>query len=201
MARCRRRSSGSTTPTSATHDSPTWRESGMVNVGQLVRQTHGEAPGNGDGVALVGFGTHHGTVIAGEEWGAPMQRMHMADRQSRKLGGPGASSALPATGCSCSTAATTAAFPDLDQPVDHRAIGVVYRSGRRALGQLRSDDHPSSLRCVSVHRRDASSRRAAHAGHCRDRNPGDLPERHVGPPAADGTMLESPANVPRAHDS
>ena len=31
---------------------------GMVNVGQLVREAHG-----GDGVVLVGFGTHRGTVI------------------------------------------------------------------------------------------------------------------------------------------
>src|SRR5262249_3147653 len=43
---------------------------GMVNVGQLVRQLH-----DGDGVVLVGFGTHRGSVIAGKNWGAPMQRM------------------------------------------------------------------------------------------------------------------------------
>src|SRR5207249_3893362 len=42
--------------------------SGMVNVGELVREGHG-----GEGVVLVGFGSHRGTVIAGEEWGAPMQ--------------------------------------------------------------------------------------------------------------------------------
>src|SRR5256885_1404500 len=43
---------------------------GMVNVGQLVRQHHGE-----DGVVIVGFGTHRGTVIAATEWGEPMERM------------------------------------------------------------------------------------------------------------------------------
>src|SRR6266513_1407850 len=47
---------------------------GMVNVGQLVRQAHDE-----DGVVLVGFGSYHGTVIAGDEWGAPMERMRMPD--------------------------------------------------------------------------------------------------------------------------
>ncbi|HWG35168.1 MAG TPA: erythromycin esterase family protein, partial [Gemmatimonadaceae bacterium] len=43
---------------------------GMVNVGQLVRQSH-----ESEGVVLAGFATHHGTVIAGREWGAPMRRM------------------------------------------------------------------------------------------------------------------------------
>ena len=45
---------------------------GMVNVGQLVREAHGEAD-----AVLVGFGTHRGTVIAADEWGAPMERMRV----------------------------------------------------------------------------------------------------------------------------
>jgi len=45
---------------------------GMVNIGQLVRQRHGE-----DETMLVGFSTHHGQVIAGREWGAPMERMNV----------------------------------------------------------------------------------------------------------------------------
>jgi erythromycin esterase len=45
-------------------------DDGMVNVGQLAREAHGE----GD-VVLVGFGTHHGSVIAGEGWDAPMKPM------------------------------------------------------------------------------------------------------------------------------
>jgi len=39
---------------------------GMFNVGQLVRQSHDE-----DDVVLVGFGTHRGTVIAGQEHRGP----------------------------------------------------------------------------------------------------------------------------------
>ena len=42
----------------------------MVNVGQLVREGHAE-----EGVILVGFGSYRGSVIAGEEWEAPMERM------------------------------------------------------------------------------------------------------------------------------
>lgn len=45
-------------------------DDGLVNVGQLVReqQSAGE-------VAIVGFGSHRGSVIAGEEWEAPWERM------------------------------------------------------------------------------------------------------------------------------
>ena len=45
-------------------------DDGMVNVGQLVRELHA-----GEGVVLVGFGSHRGTVIAGDEWEAPMEEM------------------------------------------------------------------------------------------------------------------------------
>ncbi len=48
--------------------------SGMVNIGQLVRDRKGE-----QNVCLIGFSTHHGTVIAGEEWDAPMQVMGVPD--------------------------------------------------------------------------------------------------------------------------
>jgi erythromycin esterase-like protein len=43
---------------------------GMFNLGQLAREEHGD-----EGVVLVGFGTHEGSVIAGRSWGAPMERM------------------------------------------------------------------------------------------------------------------------------
>jgi len=41
----------------------------MVNVGQLVRERHRD-----EGVVLVGFGGHHGSVIAADEWGGPILR-------------------------------------------------------------------------------------------------------------------------------
>ena len=46
------------------------RQSKMVNLGQLVREQAGR-----DKVALVGFGTYKGSVIAAKEWGDPMERM------------------------------------------------------------------------------------------------------------------------------
>ena len=44
---------------------------GMVNVGQLARQEWDQD------VYIVGFASYVGSVIAGEEWGAPMQRMEV----------------------------------------------------------------------------------------------------------------------------
>lgn len=43
---------------------------GMVNVGELTRERHGR-----EGVVLIGFGAHRGTVIAGQAWDAPMEIM------------------------------------------------------------------------------------------------------------------------------
>jgi erythromycin esterase len=43
---------------------------GMVNVGQLVRERRGA-----EDVVLVGFGSHRGSVIAGAQWGAPIECM------------------------------------------------------------------------------------------------------------------------------
>ncbi len=45
-------------------------DDGMVSVGQLAREKYGEGH-----VVLVGFGTRSGTVIAGAEWEASLERM------------------------------------------------------------------------------------------------------------------------------
>lgn len=43
-----------------------------LNIGQLAREVYGE-----DHVALVGFGSYTGSVIAGYSWGAPMMKMNV----------------------------------------------------------------------------------------------------------------------------
>ncbi|MDR4885960.1 erythromycin esterase family protein [Fredinandcohnia sp. QZ13] len=43
---------------------------GIVNVGQLLREQAGS-----ENVYIVGFGTHHGTVIAASEWGENFEKM------------------------------------------------------------------------------------------------------------------------------
>jgi erythromycin esterase-like protein len=44
---------------------------GQLNVGQLVRERHG------DGAFLVGFSTYTGTVTAATDWGGPAERRHV----------------------------------------------------------------------------------------------------------------------------
>jgi len=93
---------------------------GMFNVGQIVRQEH-----DADDVVLVGFGTHRGTVVAGEEWGAPMRRMRVPparegsfeDAMHRSDAGD---SLLLFNG------EDDGGIGGLDEPIGHRAIGVVY---------------------------------------------------------------------------
>src|SRR5438046_6851754 len=44
---------------------------GEVNVGQLVRERFGNE------AVLIGFSTHHGTVTAASDWGAPAERKNV----------------------------------------------------------------------------------------------------------------------------
>ncbi len=104
--------------------------SGMVNVGQLVRERH-----SGEGVALVGFAGHRGTVLAGSEWGAPERVMplpvaragSLEDLLHRALGAP-ATIVLPEDrGASW-----------LGRTLGHRAVGVVYDPAREAANYVPS---------------------------------------------------------------
>jgi erythromycin esterase len=56
------------------------KDSGMYNIGQLVREARGE-----EDVVLVGFGAYSGTVIAAEEWGSPMQVMTVPRARSGSI--------------------------------------------------------------------------------------------------------------------
>ena len=93
---------------------------GMVNVGQLVRQSHERA-----GVVLVGFGTHRGTVIAADEWGEPMERMPVPSARGgsfeEAMHDAGVGDALLLF-----DASDDGGVAGLDEPLGHRAIGVVY---------------------------------------------------------------------------
>jgi erythromycin esterase-like protein len=89
---------------------------GEVNIGQLARERYGA----GD-VVLAGFGSHHGTVIAGRAWGAPMQTMVVPPARRNSL-----------EDVLHEYAPLTALFvlPPGVLEYDHRAIGVVYRPER-----------------------------------------------------------------------
>jgi erythromycin esterase-like protein len=94
--------------------------SGMVNVGQLVRQEHER-----EGVVLVGFGTHRGSVIAGDEWGAAMQKMSVPEAREGSY-----EHAMREAGISDSLFLFPHGEADetenLREVRGHRAIGVVY---------------------------------------------------------------------------
>jgi erythromycin esterase-like protein len=95
---------------------------GEVNIGQLARERHGA-----DDVVLVGFGSHHGTVVAGDGWGAPMEEMAVP---------PAREAALEGVLHTAAPARSLLVFPRDDRPdlltdtLDHRAIGVVYHPER-----------------------------------------------------------------------
>jgi erythromycin esterase len=102
------------------------RRAGMVNVGQLVREQEWAK-----GVVLVGFGSHHGEVIAGQEWGAPMERMRVPPAQQGSwedvLHRAGEKNKL----LLLAEAHNQESF--LDER-GHRAIGVVYHPERERYG-------------------------------------------------------------------
>ncbi|RBI62212.1 erythromycin esterase family protein [halophilic archaeon] len=92
---------------------------GRVNVGQLVRERH---PGE---VSVVGFGTHRGSVVAADSWGADRERMRLPPAREGSVGdvfhrGAGADALL-------FTEDVADAFAD---PRGHRAVGVVYHPDR-----------------------------------------------------------------------
>jgi erythromycin esterase len=91
---------------------------GMVNVGQLVRERHGE-----DDVVIVGFGAHRGSVVAAGAWGDPAREMTVPAARH--------GSVEAAIHDAVDRDAALFVVPD-DPPAwmterrDHRAIGVVY---------------------------------------------------------------------------
>jgi erythromycin esterase-like protein len=134
---------------------------GMFNVGQLARERHGR-----DQVVLVGMGTHRGTVIAGREWGAPMEVMRVPPARQGSLEDALHTDAPPQAQFVFPPA--TGARPRLlTDWLDHRAIGVVYHPERESWGNYvptrlgdRYDafcwfDHTEALRPLRVRRVEA----------------------------------------------
>ena len=100
--------------------------SGMVNVGQLARQEWGD-----DDVVLVGFSSYRGSVIAGEEWGAPMERMPVPPARD------GSWEAIFHEAGAEDRLVLTDDLAGAERSMDaigHRAIGVVYNPGAERWG-------------------------------------------------------------------
>jgi erythromycin esterase-like protein len=140
---------------------------GEVNVGQLVRERHG-----GDGVVLVGFGSYRGSVIAGRQWEAPMERLRVPPAREGSwedvLHRAGAHDQLLLP-------AGARPAPELLGPRGHRAIGVVYRPEYERYGNY--------VPTVLPRRYDAflylNSTRALHPLHeVQPREEGEVPETY-----------------------
>ena len=93
---------------------------GMFNVGQLVRQAN-----DADDVVIVGFGTHRGTVVAGDEWGAPMRRMRVPAARDSSLE-HALHHADTGDAIYLFDESDSGGIDGLEEPIGHRAIGVVY---------------------------------------------------------------------------
>ena len=97
---------------------------GMVNVGQLLRQRHAQ-----DGVLLIGFAGHRGTVLAAQSWGEPEQVFPVPDAPAGSL-----EDLLHHTlGCPAVLVfGQDRSGPWLSRPLGHRAIGVLYDPTRES---------------------------------------------------------------------
>jgi erythromycin esterase-like protein len=93
---------------------------GMVNVGQLVREAH-----ESEGVLIGGFGTYRGSVVAGAEWGAPMERMRVPEARQQSVEDI-LHRAEVGDSLFLFDGSDDGGIRGFDEPVNHRAIGVVY---------------------------------------------------------------------------
>ena len=127
-----------------------------------------------DGVVLVGFGTHRGTVIAADEWGAPMERMRVPVARAGQLRGGDAR-----RGCRRLAVAVRriddGGVRGLEEPIGHRAIGVVYDPEHERWGNyVRRSCRGATTRSSTSRRRGGRS--AAYAGARGRRAAGDVSE-------------------------
>ena len=98
---------------------------GMFNIGQLARDEH-----ETDGVVLVGFGSHRGSVIAGEAWGAPMQRMKVPEGRA----GSWEDILHQSGGDQLLIFGREGLSDEFKEVRGHRAIGVVYKPENERFG-------------------------------------------------------------------
>jgi erythromycin esterase-like protein len=101
------------------------RDDGMFNIGELARK---DFPGK---AVLIGFGSGKGSVVAGRNWGAPMQRMSMPQ------GREGSWEDLMHNTKFENKIVISSEIEHplfLDNAIGHRAIGVVYNPHAEPLG-------------------------------------------------------------------
>lgn len=101
-------------------------DEGMYNIGELVRTRYPQ-----NEVALVGFGSYEGTVIAGSNWGASMKVMDLPEARDGSweylLHEAGNSNKLLFMN-------DIKGLPFFNKKIGHRAVGVVYRPHYESYG-------------------------------------------------------------------
>ncbi len=138
---------------------------GMFNLGQLARERY-----EADGVVLVGFGGHRGSVIAGDAWGAPMRRMRVP------LAREGSWEDVLHTACRRNSLLLLRDehSPDMLRTRGHRAIGVVYNPEFESFGNY--------VPTVLPRRYDAflyfEETHALHPLHMKEREEHEVPETY-----------------------
>jgi erythromycin esterase-like protein len=98
---------------------------GMVNIGQLAREEYGDAQ-----VYLTGFASYKGKVIAGEEWGAPMEEMEVPPAKEKSI----EETLHREWGKNGYLLMSEESDPRYLERIAHRAIGVVYDPEREWRG-------------------------------------------------------------------
>jgi erythromycin esterase-like protein len=101
-------------------------DEGMYNIGELVRTRYPQ-----NEIALIGFGSYEGTVIAGNSWGAPMKVMDLPEARD------GSWEYLLHQAGDSNKLLFMADFKDIsyfNQRIGHRAVGVVYRPHYESYG-------------------------------------------------------------------
>ncbi len=99
-------------------------DEGLVNLGQLIRERYGR-----DQVALIGFGSYRGAVLASEAWGARWERMTVPSGRSGSW-----EDVLHTALQNDSLLLFSGGSPELKAWRGHRAIGVVYRPEQERWG-------------------------------------------------------------------
>ena len=109
-------------------------DEGMINVGELVRQQYPI-----EDVVLVGFGSYQGSVIAGKGWGEPMQKMTVPPARE----GSWEDILHETNRDKLLILDQLKEDQNFMQPLDHRAIGVVYHPEREKFGNYVPSIMPS----------------------------------------------------------
>jgi erythromycin esterase-like protein len=97
------------------------RERGELNLGQLVREKYGEE------AALIGFGTHAGTVAAAHEWGDEMRVMRVRPSLAGSVERAAHDSGVPRFLLDFGAVRAAPAREPLLESRPQRFIGVIYR--------------------------------------------------------------------------